>query len=243
MQAYQYKKRLEKQENAKFPFWKDYELDISVSTIEPIEFKDAKRIIEEYEYLGGLSAMNQYMFGLYFPHKTNGNKLLSGAIVFSNDYAQNTGVWDRFIGETLLLNRGACAFWCPKGSNSHFIMSAIKQLPEKYRVITATVDEDAGEIGTIYQACNFYYVGVMRKNKQRISVIIDGKKYSSLSARKKFGTIGMAKLKAMFPDCEFVFGKSKARYFYFRGSKREKKYNLKQITTMEYPKRYVNDNI
>ena len=40
----------------------------------------------------------------------------------------------------------------------------MKMLPEEYKVVTATVDEHAGEIGTIYQACNFHYIGSMREN-------------------------------------------------------------------------------
>jgi hypothetical protein len=34
-------------------------------------------------------------------------------------------------------------------------------LPERYQIVTATVDAAAGEIGIIYQACGFDYVGVM----------------------------------------------------------------------------------
>jgi len=53
-------------------------------------------------------------------------------------------------------------------------------LPAGYAVITATVDDLAGEVGTIYQACGFDFVGVMRAGG-RASVRINGK--ASLSVR------------------------------------------------------------
>jgi hypothetical protein len=35
------------------------------------------------------------------------------------------------------------------------IRGSLRLLPERYTVITATVDGRAGEVGTVYQACGF----------------------------------------------------------------------------------------
>ena len=57
--------------------------------------------------------------------------------------------------------RGACVSWSPKNLASAFIMSSIKDMAQttQYRLFTAYSDPMAKELGTIYQACNFYYLG------------------------------------------------------------------------------------
>ncbi len=49
------------------------------------------------------------------------------------------------------------------------------------RLVTATVDAEAGEVGTIYQACGFEFVGVMRQGG-RAHVRVNGKSMSERQA-------------------------------------------------------------
>jgi hypothetical protein len=60
-----------------------------------------------------------------------------------------------------LISRGACISWSPKGLASWLIMKSIRWMVDntQYRVFTCYSDPEAGEVGTIYQACNFYYLG------------------------------------------------------------------------------------
>jgi hypothetical protein len=60
-----------------------------------------------------------------------------------------------------LISRGACISWSPKNLASSLIMFAINWMVRNthYRVFTAYSDPEAKELGTIYQACNFYYLG------------------------------------------------------------------------------------
>ena len=123
----------------------------------------------------------------------------------------------------------------------------MKMLPDKYKVVTATIDELAGEIGTIYQACNFVYIGSMRENNpnvknskgSRFGVIINDKLYGARAMRQKVGSQKKEDILKLYPDAKFVKQKAKARYFYFRGTKKEKKYYSKQIEEFikPYPKR------
>ena len=94
-------------------------------------------------------------------------------------------------------------------------------LPEEYKVVTAT-DEHAGEIGTIYQACNFHYIGSMRENNpnvnsrenDRFGVEINGKLYTARSMRQKIGS----QKKTIFCDVflmQNLCRKHLKRYFYF----------------------------
>ena len=60
-----------------------------------------------------------------------------------------------------LISRGACISWSPKNLASSFLMWAIKWMVSntQYKLFTAYSDPTAKELGTIYQACNFYYMG------------------------------------------------------------------------------------
>ena len=74
---------------------------------------------------------------------------------FSKLLGENTSKIER------LISRGACISWSPKNLASHFMMFCIRWMVEntQYRLFTAYSDETAKEIGTIYQSCNFYYLG------------------------------------------------------------------------------------
>lgn len=240
--AWQYKMREEFAEKEReLPYWEDYDLSVSASTIREISYSEAKTVIDKYEWLGCMPVCVRHCYGMFFPHKSADKWLLGGVTVFSQEYAENTGVWDRYGygGKIILLARGVNLHFCPKNANSHLIMESIKLLPEKYRVVTCTIDPLAGEVGTIYQSCNFHYVGSMRKNKSRVGYLINGKLYGSRSLRQKFGTTKREEILKKFPTAQFIEQKNKGRYFYFRGDKRERKENLKAIAHLikPYPKR------
>lgn len=241
-EAWQYKRRVEcAEEESGNPYWEAFDLSIEKSLVKEIPYTEAKRIIERYEWLGCMPVCVKHCYGIFFPHRTKNGWLLGGVTVFSSEYAENTGVWDKygFGGKIILLARGVCVHFCPKNTNSHLIMESIKQLPTQYEVITCTVDNLAGEVGTIYQSCNFHYVGVMRKNKQRTGCVIGGKLYGSRTLRQMFGTQDQKKIKKIHPDAIFIKQKAKGRYFYFRCDRRTKKQHIKAIQSLlkPYPKR------
>jgi hypothetical protein len=62
-------------------------------------------------------------------------------------------------------------------------------LPERYKVITATVDGSVDEIGAVYQAAGFDYVGQMRQGG-RVLVALNGKLISERQAGRIAGTRG-----------------------------------------------------
>ena len=114
----------------------------------------------------------------------------------------------------------------------------MRMLPAKYKVVTCTVDAQAGEIGTIYQACGFDYVGQMSKGGNRASIIgPDGKHISSRTALTLYGTRSIKKLRGMGMTVSAV--PRKARYFGFTGTKKEKQELRNSIEPLlkPYPKR------
>ena len=240
--AWQYKMRQRyQQEESAYPYWTGYDLRLSESVVKEIDYATAKQVIDKYEWLKCMPVCVKYCYGLYFPSKSHKSWLLGGVTVFSQEYAENTKVWDKYgyTGKIILLARGVNMHFCPKNANSHLIMESIKLLPKKYEVVTCTIDTLAGEIGTIYQSCNFDYVGSMRKGKERTGCIINGKLYGSRALRQKFGTQVKSKILEIYPDAKFVKQKSKDRYFYFRGDKRARRANREQIKHLiqPYPKR------
>lgn len=241
-EAWQYKMRKAyAEEEAVFPYWRDYDLSIANSVVKEVDYLTAKQVIDKYEWLGCMPVGVKHCYGLYFPHKKGDGWLLGGVTVFSQEYAENIGVWDKYgyTGKIILLARGVNLHFCPKNANSHLIMESIKLLPQQYEVVTCTVDALAGEIGTIYQSCNFIYVGVMRKGKERTGCLIDGKLYGSRALRQKYGTQTQDVILSIHPNAKFVKQKSKGRYFYFRGDRKTRKQNCNQIKALikPYPKR------
>lgn len=209
--------------------------NLSTAIIKQISYNTAERIILEYEWLRCMPAIVMYCYGIYF------DGVLGGVVVYSQEYSENLGVWNKygFTGKMLLLSRGACTHWTPIGTASKLIRRSMELLPAQYEVITATVDKLAGEVGTIYQACGFHYVGVMRETKTRLGIRVNGKLIGTRAMRAKFGTEKISVLKEKYPNLEIETQVSKARYFCFRGSAKTKKQHLKAISHLikEYPKR------
>jgi hypothetical protein len=247
--CYQYRVReLKRAEEVNSLEFELSDIKLNNSEVRLIEKSVAKKIIEEYEWLGYMPSYTKYHFGIFF--NINGKDYLGGVLTFQDDYVGNTNVWDKYnyTGKILLLSRGVCLWWAPKNTNTYLISKALKllNLNTDYKVITATVDSLAGEIGTIYQAANWDYVGVMKGNilkngkiRERLGVIIDGKLYTSRQIRGLLGTMKKSVILEKYPDAKFVKQKAKSRYFYFLGSKKEKKYYRKFIESQikPYPKR------
>jgi len=224
-------------------YWEEIDKDLKKAIVRETDLASAKIMIEEYEWLGCMPAVNFLAYGIYF------DNYCGGVVVFGQEYTENLGVWDKydFTDKIILLSRGVCLHWTPKNTNSKLIMSAIKMLPEKYKIVTATTDHLAGEIGTIYQACNFHYVGSMRESNPNVKSgkldregwLINGKLLGSRNIRSKIGSQKMEDILKIYPNAKKVKQNSKHRYFYFRGTKKEIKYYKSNISELikPYPKR------
>ena len=240
MKAHQ---RIIREEKSKTDPVPDINLSSKNAVVRSISHSESKKIILEYEWLKCMPTISKYSFGLFFGDHC------AGVVVYGTEYSENLGHWDKFgfTGKMLLLARGACVHWAPDYSGSFLIRQSMKLLPPQYEVITCTVDELAGEIGTIYQACGFTYVGSMRDNNpnikskgsSRFGVLINGKLYGSRAIRSKIGSQKKEDILKKWPDAQFVKQKSKCRYFCFRGSKKAQNQHYKAIENLvkAYPKR------
>lgn len=122
---------------------------------DPEEKKRLKQFIEKHEWLGTLSQYTTHWFAAYYNEKLAGVILMNMPNAFSKLLGEDTKNLER------LISRGACISWSPKTLASAFLMWCINYMVQntQYRVFTAYSDPSAKELGTIYQACNFLYLG------------------------------------------------------------------------------------
>ncbi|MCZ2153415.1 MAG: hypothetical protein LC114_05875 [Bryobacterales bacterium] len=210
-----------------------YTADIGTAVVQEITPSQAREIIEKYEWLKTMPAFLLHCYGIFF------DGICGGVVVYSVDYGENLA-WSKFgwQGKIICLSRGACVHWAHPHSASKLIRTSMRMLPEKYKVVTCTVDAEAGEVGTIYQAAGMTFVGVMSKGGNRASIIKpDGKRISSRDAYDLYGTRSVSRLREMGLDVRSE--RRKSRYFAFRGSKREQAENRMKIQHLiqPFPKR------
>jgi hypothetical protein len=139
-----------------------------------------RKFIERYEWLGTCG------FGVRYVFTARYNGLLGGVVMIAEP---NSYQFDKKL--EALIQRGACASWTPKNLGSRLVMFSCRWMVNntEKRIFTAYSDPDAGEIGTIYQACNFDYLG---KNYGSTQVYVkDGKEvterhFTRTSSMKKY---------------------------------------------------------
>ncbi len=235
-------------------WWSGIDTDISKSVVKEIPRKTAEQIILEYEWLKCMPAVVWHSYGIFF------GDVCGGVVCYGPEYSENLGIqareagrkcadWSKygFEGKMILLSRGACVHWAHPHSASRLIRQSMKLLPEKYEVVTATTDAAAGEVGTIYQACGFHYVGSMReananvnsRHMDRDGWLINGKIWSARSIRQRCGSSDMETVLKHFPTVEKIKQHSKHRYFAFRGHRSAQKRHRLAIEHLvkPYPKR------
>jgi len=118
---------------------------------------EVKKFIERHEWLGKLPNRPTHRFTARL--KKTG--VLAGTIIMATPNAFSNLLGEENKNREKLISRGACISWGPKNLGSWLIMSSIRWMVEntEFRYFTAYSDPEAKELGTIYQACNFAYLG------------------------------------------------------------------------------------
>lgn len=117
-------------------------------TVEPVTRREAMPIILRYEWLGTMGRARVW-YGLRAPSGE-----LLGVVGLG-------GTAPRDLPGAVVLERGACVHWAPRNAASFLIRRAIRAAHHEqgWTTFVAYADPDAGEIGTIYQALGWSYVG------------------------------------------------------------------------------------
>ena len=114
-----------------------------------------KYFIEKYEWLGKMPNRPTHRFVAKYNDEIAGAVIMATPNSFSKLLGNDTDKIEK------LISRGACASWTPKNLASSLIMWSIKWMVQNtnFKLFTAYSDPEAKELGTIYQACNFKYLG------------------------------------------------------------------------------------
>lgn len=138
-------------------------LSLKEARVESVGRNLAKAIIDRYEWLGTLGSSSLF-YGLMFGHHCAG--VCCVAIRGSGTAGPTTG---RKFGldqkHIATLARGACVHWAPSGANSKLVSWTAKRVGGDgiAKIMLAYSDSDAGEVGTIYQACGWTYIGTTQR--------------------------------------------------------------------------------
>jgi hypothetical protein len=119
--------------------------------------KEVKEFIMRHEWLAKLPNRPTHRFTARL--KKNGT--LAGTIIMATPNAFSNLLGKENKDKEKLISRGACISWGPKNLGSWLIMSSVRWMAKNtdFRYFTAYSDPEAKELGTIYQACNFAYLG------------------------------------------------------------------------------------
>ena len=118
---------------------------------------EIKQFIKKHEWLGKMPIWITHRFTA----RLKKDNTLAGVIIMAtpNTFSNLLGKENRSLEK--LISRGACISWSPKNMGSWMIMSSIRWMVKntEFRYFTAYSDPEAKELGTIYQSCNFTYLG------------------------------------------------------------------------------------
>lgn len=153
--------------------------------------KDAIQFIKRHEWLGTISQYTTHWFGAFLQKR--GKVILAGVTLMNMPNAFSKMLGDGTDKIERLISRGACISWSPKNLASSFLMWSIRWMVENtdYRLFTAYADPTAKELGTIYQACNFYYLGqasgtLRRYVNPHTGKLVSDRYFRQKTAYKKF---------------------------------------------------------
>lgn len=230
-------------------YWNDIDVSFDKAVVKEIGYVTAKSIILRYEWLGNMGT-TEFAFGLYFDMPKGG--YLGGVVCFgrtsgTNAYASVCGAEHK--DKVITLCRGACVHWSHEHSASFLISAACRLMTDKgFYVFLAYADPEAGEIGTVYQACNWLYcgrTGASEMFKTPQGEIKGARLVSAYTRDRRGGELKYlrtrAEQKKTMEDSGFVFFKSapKHRYVGLYGPKFQKRALRKALmwTVLSYPKR------
>lgn len=218
-------------------------LSLKHAEIRKVSYHFAKQIILKYEWLGTMVTSNHH-YGIFF------DEYCAGVCCYKvGDAGAGSNVqkeWRLTRYELAYLARGANVHWSPTGANSKLVSVSLRLLSKEagVKLAIAYSDPNAGEIGTIYQACNWTCVGQSSPTTQWVAPngrIYDMKHPSDLR-RAQGNRFPRIKYVAELRRLGWYEQKSnpKYRYVYVLDKKDSVLEQLVKSKQIDYPKRAGN---
>ena len=148
----------------------------------PITNQRAAEIILKHEHLGTMAAGTIACYGLRYENQ------LIGVVCFAKGgSSQALKTIHPDPSKVVLLARGTCAPHAPHNSASFLIRRACKQASKDYgwTHFIGYSDEQAGERGQIYKACNWKCLGKSKQGIKTAFISPTGQRMSSYSFNRK----------------------------------------------------------
>jgi len=215
--------------------------DFSQASVERISYDVAKNVILPNEYLGSMGSAS-HCFGLYF------GQYLASVVCFGSTAGTKVATsvcGPEHANKVTVLVRGATEHWAHQHSASYLIPRACDMMAAKGKpIIVAYGDPAGGEVGTIYQACNFLYTGMTKGTGSFIDP--DGKRHNTrqihgLTRDRRNGGFRLKRSRAeqrkmlIEQGCTFQKEGGKHRYVVFAGDRRTKRLLRKALRWQVLP--------
>ncbi len=204
--------------------------------VREISKEESRGIILEYEWLGTMGRAYA-CYGLFR------GDLLLGAINFGLPASpESRNICGKELAhKAICLERGACSHLAPKNAASFFVSKAVRMANKDYgwSIFYAYSDEEAGEIGTIYQACNWKYLGqgIGRRPGRTREYFLSSK--GELISERTLRRRKWKKSEIISQGWIVIHKEPKHKYVWFEGSRKQKKNLIKdcRYAFKEYPRR------
>lgn len=203
-----------------------------------IDFNAASRFYDNYEHLGD-PGRGVYHWGAF------SSNLLVAAVSIGTTGFSLTGNMYADLAETYDLNvyqltRGGTSPAAPKNTGSWIVSRSLKglRLLKGDSIVVAYSDPKYNEVGTIYQASNFLYLG-KTDPKGQSNYVINGEWMSGWQVRKEYGTRCMDSLQKECDQVDRLPLRPKFRYMYVTSRPRIKQSVESDVEHLvePYPKR------
>ena len=210
--------------------------------VKAITHKEAEAVILEYEWLGTMPTAGLAFYGLFDP-----GDVIIGVACFGRGSGSNAAnlCGEEYRDLAICLERGACVHWAHPHTASFMIPRACKQarIDHGWLIFYGYSDHEAGEIGTIYQACNWIFIGQGAgrpgKSSRAVYTSPTGEDYNSRRWRAHKTKGGFEWADAERAGWTRRKQYDKGKYVWFEGSKTDKR-KLRRALRYEpqpYPKR------
>lgn len=217
---------------------------LSGAHVEAITNEEASTIILKYEWLRTMGSGTVACYGL----KLNGELLgvacfsVLGGRIRRICVAGTEEETKELESATVCLCRGACVPWAPSNAASFLIRWACKCAYKErdWKIFFAYSDSDAGEIGTVYQAVGWYFIGDnFRKGKYHTDYQSPDGKTIWTSYKIHHQKISRAQL--LRDGWKPIRRYGKKKWVWFEGERLERAYlkSLCRYPFLPYPKREI----
>ena len=141
-------------------------IPINQMKVKQIDCKAARPYISTFHYSKTMPDSTRYVYAGYLGDK------LCGIVCYGMGCGKNqytAVIPDIKNGEYVELTRLWCANDMPRNTESKLIAESLKLLPTSIKLVLSFSDESKGHVGIIYQATNWYYLGVNDGGKMLIT--------------------------------------------------------------------------